>query len=560
MSTGRTLTWRDHLFGLVLCVGYVAILLATSLDLGMSRDEGFYVDAADRYAAWFELLGDDPDRALEREVIDRHWDANHEHPSLVKSAFALSALADRAWDLFPARSMAYRFPGMVFAGLLLWLIYVFGARAFGRAEGAFAALAFAAMPNVFYHAHLDCFDIPIVTMLTLVTYCYWRSLAEPRWAIVTGLAYGLALETKHNAWILPLVFLVHWLAFVLPGELAARRGGKGKIASVVPWWLVAMAAIGPVVFVALWPWLWHDTAARFSEYAGFHLNHVHYNNEYFGTTYFGPPGPFSFPWVMTLFTVSLVTVLLGLAGVALRTRQWLPPWMGRRLLGRDAAGDRQRTASLMFGCMITPLLVIAMPWTPKFGGTKHFIGGWVFLALFAGIAFVPVARALRAVIPEKLAALRRASLPVAAAALLAPSVVDTVHSHPYGLSFYGFAAGGVPGAADLGMIRQFWGFTTGSLVPWLNANVPATGGTVWICDTVPTAWRMLQEDGLLRENIRPSWDMASADYAIVHHEAHFAEVDYQIWMAYGRVDPVYVLTYDGVPIISVYQNPRSRRR
>jgi len=38
----------------------------------------------------------------------------------------------------------------------------------------------------------------------------------------------------------------------------------------------------------------------------------------------------------------------------------------------------------------------------------------------------------------------------------------------------------------------------------------------------------------------------------VHHEAHFREVDYQAWVSVGSVQPVHVLRYDGVPIISVY--------
>jgi hypothetical protein len=115
----------------------------------------------------------------------------------------------------------------------------------------------------------------------------------------------------------------------------------------------------------------------------------------------------------------------------------------------------------------------------------------------------------------------------------------------------------VPGAADLGMNRQFWGFTTGSLVPWLNEHLPERG-SVWICDTTGTAFHMLQRDGLLRDDVRVAWDLSNADYAIVHHEDHFNIVDFQIWEAYGRVDPVFVLTYDGVPIVSVYENPRRR--
>jgi hypothetical protein len=53
----------------------------------------------------------------------------------------------------------------------------------------------------------------------------------------------------------------------------------------------------------------------------------------------------------------------------------------------------------------------------------------------------------------------------------------------------------------------------------------------------------------------PTGSIADADLALVHHEHHFAEVDQQIWTLYGTTKPAYVLTYDGVPIISVYENP-----
>ena len=149
----------------------------------------------------------------------------------------------------------------------------------------------------------------------------------------------------------------------------------------------------------------------------------------------------------------------------------------------------------------------------------------------------------------------RLSPPLAASWLLAPALVETVHSHPFGLSHYTVAAGGVPGAAERGMNRQFWGFTSRSVTPYLREVMP-NGGTVYICDTISVAWFMLMRDGFLPDNIRPSYDIARSDYALVHHEKHFAEIDHQIWTTYGSVQPVHVLTYDGVPIISVYKNPR----
>jgi 4-amino-4-deoxy-L-arabinose transferase-like glycosyltransferase len=545
--------------GPILAVAYVALLLSTSRELGMGRDEAFYVDAGERYAEWYSLLFRDPHEAIQPESVDRFWSTNHEHPSLPKSLFAWSWMLQRSHHIFPVDSMAFRFPAMVLAGALVWLVYAFGARVYGARAGLFAALAWALVPNVFYHSHLDCFDVPIVTMLTLVTYCYWRSLTRPRWAIATGIAYGLALETKHNAWILPILLSVHWFAFVLPTELSARKSGQARVASWFPWWLLGMGTLGPLLFVGLWPWLWHDTQARFSEYAAFHLQHIHYNTAFLGTTYFGPPSPSSFPWVMTAFLVPTTTLALAILGILLRSPALFPrPWAAHLWPERRPRPDRRATDALLFGSMITPMLALMLPSTPIFGGAKHFMGGWVYLAMFAGVGADRVCFEVAKRAPGIGAKWERLLAPTALATLILPSAVETWHSHPFGLSHYGYLAGGVPGAADLGMMRQFWGFTTGSLAPWLDEHV-APNGSVWICDTLPTAFRMLQRDGRLRDDVRVAYDLGSADFALVHHEDHFAEVEYQIWAAYGRVDPVYVLTYDGVPIISVYENPHRRR-
>jgi hypothetical protein len=181
------------------------------------------------------------------------------------------------------------------------------------------------------------------------------------------------------------------------------------------------------------------------------------------------------------------------------------------------------------------------------------------LALYAGLgferAFVQARAALAWLRGPRAAAFAAAAT---GAVLLMPAVVETAHSHPFGLSHYGVAAGGVPGAADRGMNRQFWGFTTGSLDRFFAEHLPR-GGSVYLCDSLPTTLSMLVRDGRFPRGMRATGDIAQADYAIVHHEHHFAEVDHQIWATYGSVKPAYVLTYDGVPIVSVYENPRRRR-
>jgi 4-amino-4-deoxy-L-arabinose transferase-like glycosyltransferase len=544
MTDARALTRRDHLIGAALCIGYVALLVATAQELAMSRDESFYVHAAKSYGSWISQFLSDPLMAMSRERIDRAWAYNWEHPAWMKLSFAWSWLAHRHLGLFPSESLAFRFPGMLTAGLLLWLIYAWGAAVMRRPGALFAALAFALMPRVFYHSHLACFDIPITFFVTLTAYTYWRALADRRWVPFVGLTFGLALATKHNSWMLPGIFLIHF-AWVRLDQSRANRLERSSIA-----WLPSMLVIGPLTLIGTWPWLWHDTWGRLLSYVTFHLRHVHYTYQYLGVSYFEPPLPASAPFVMTLFTVSLTVLALALLGLY-DQRQGLRPWW--RVRPGDTTG--LRTDVLWLGCMVAPLLAIALPSSPIFGGTKHWVAAYPFVALFAGWGLLAITE--RAELQVWMG--RRWPSWALAVLCLLPSAVETAHSHPFGLSHYTPVAGGVPGAADLGMNRQFWGFTTGSLAEWITEKLP-DGGSVWTCDTTAGAWAMMQRDGLIPANVRAASSIGAADLALVHHEAHFGEVDYQAWVAYGSAQPIFVLRYDGVPIISVYENPRTTGR
>jgi hypothetical protein len=349
------------------------------------------------------------------------------------------------------------------------------------------------------------------------------------------------------------MMLLHFgfCAFV---ELRARRRGQPKQLSLVPWALLAALAIGPCLFYGGWPWMWHDSWARLRSYVGFHMHHEYYNMEYFGVNYFWPPFPMSYAWVMTLFTVPFTTLCLGIVGAVRAARSSMVA-----LFSPLTAADPTQPSALLLGAMLAPMLAITLPSTPIFGGTKHWFPAYPMLALFAGRAFVEIA-ALLLPPARKLAAWAahpRLVSSALGALLLLPAAVETAHSHPFALSYYTPIAGGVPGAAEKGMNRQFWGYTTRSLVPYLLETMPH-GGNLYVCDTIYTAFQMLIRDGHLPDTFHAVQDIARADLALVHHEKHFAEVDHQIWTTYGTVQPAHVLLYDGVPIISVYKNPRHK--
>ena len=576
---------RDHLIALAFAFFYALLLVRTVDGLGYARDEGFYFQAASSYERWFETLWKTPTLALERRTLDGAWSVNHEHPALIKSLFALSHLVlFKRWHLFAVEGTSYRFPAMVLSGLGVGLVYLWGARARGRAAGVAAAVLLGAMPHFFYHAHLACFDAPIVTLWLLCAYAYWRSLERGgiAWPLLTGLAFGLALDTKHNAWFLPFLCLTQ--AAVLPPRArlrGSRAPGQGRRALAA---LACMLTVGPLVFYALWPWIWRDTLPRLAGYARFHLEHDYYNMQFLGPTYWKPPMPRAYAPVMTAATVPIVTLCLFAAGLWLRARSRLRWPLARlvagasALVGRPAprwaaaarapAVDRASTDLLWLGGLLINYVAWLSPKTPIFGGTKHWMTAYPFLCLFAGVAFAGAVTSLRrewrlasrrGALRGKVARLGRGPLPevlLGAAVAVAP-IVETARAHPWGLGSYTPLVGGAAGAATLGLNRSFWGYTTGAVAGYLN-QAPR-GATVYPHDTAAASWEMLQRGGRLRKDLRAVWSIAEAQYGLYHHEPHMEGQEYQAWIAFGTARPDHVAGLDGVPVIWVYERPTPAR-
>ena len=201
-----------------------------------------------------------------------------------------------------------------------------------------------------------------------------------------------------------------------------------------------------------------------------------------------------------------------------------------------------------------------LPKTPIFGGTKHWITAYPFMCLFAGYGFDRVSAAMKRTLGE-LRAFRddRGACSAAQAALVACVVLGplavTAHSHPFGLSSYVPLVGGTAGGADLGLNRQFWGFTTQSLEPYFEANAPR-GAKVYFHDTAWDSWARMIDEKRLRPDLRGVGSMNEAEFAIVHLEPHMLEVEYNEWSVFGTDVPDYVLTHDGVPIINVFRRKR----
>lgn len=610
--SGRAPTRDEKRLAWALWALTFAALWATEAAVGFPRDESVYFHAGESYAGWFRLLFQSPARALSDAAIVRAFDYNHEHPVLMKELFGLSHLLFHKTLGWLRPAAAFRLPAFAMAGLLPALTFLLGSALYGRTAGLFAALSFFLIPRHYFNAELAAFDVPVAAMWLLVVYCFWRALEDARWGVGCGVAFGLALATKHNALFLPFILspFALWRAWgtshdseaaragvarfvglfaavaVLYGLLVVSLGGlegfQRKFLLLSPHtllfvglgvgaaWLLrelyraspatarallplaAMAVLGPVLFYLHWPYLWHAPVERTAWYLAFHAKHEHYAWLYLGELLRAPPFPLAYVVVKTALTVPtslfvpMVTGLLALVGRALlslsaRTREWvrMPSW-AEALVGVNA---------------VASILIISHPQVPHFGGVKHWFPSMPFLGILAGAA---VARGCAALV-ERLRA-RRPRLPHAAVAapvftvLMLPALIGLVRVHPYGTAFYSELAGGVPGAASLGMQRQFWSSHVTGVLPWINANAKP-GARLWLHEVRWESFRDYQRNGMLREDLRPAGSPFEADIAAYQYHQEFREQEFNVWQAFGTRTPVTGLYVDETPQVVVYQRP-----
>jgi hypothetical protein len=314
--------------------------------------------------------------------------------------------------------------------ILAVIIYLFVKREAGPLAGALACVLTVFSPQLFANSLLATYDLPTALLWTATTFAFYRAMTSRRWAVISGLLFGLALLTKVNAFFLPLA-LWPW------GLFCHRRKALPAILS--------MALIGPIVFYAGWPWLWlhpfHNLARYLNDkvqpgglaaWLAASLGATGSNwRQVIPTLYFGevPPNgvPWHYPFVLTLFTTPLAA-LAGSAGTVTAAR-------------RDSKAP---LVALLWWSVLVQLLVFAFLMKP-YDGIRLFLPVVPLISAAAGIGLAALARRGRL-----------AAVVVIALVIISPCAEFFIYE-PYGLSCFTPLVGGLPGAQRLGMEVTYYG-------------------------------------------------------------------------------------------------------
>ncbi len=531
---------RDFRIAFLLGISAFFLIALTINQPGLTWDEANYIPSSISYLDWFRQLKSP--HAFSAAVITKYWLATREHPPLAKLLSALTILIfhNIAGLIASARlSVAAGF------SLLLVLVYWLVRQFHNWKAGLFSGLSLLIMPRLFGHAHLASLDMPMSMMSVLVVFSFVRGIKSWKWSLLFGLFFGLALATKLNALFLPFPLLI-W------AHLYHRRQYSNN--------LMAMLFLSPLIFLAIWPWLWVDTSQRLFQYLALKIQRSAIPVYYLGKTYAEVPPPWHYPFLLTAVTIPsglLLTIAAGFIRV-IKVSFKVPGIKTSPLPGGPARNEHLRAFThsqvgmLVIFSALFPLLLMSLPGVPKYDGIRLFLPAFPFLAILSGIGLEWLAENAGGFIRRKFNLRIITRLPLVIGLLfLGLNAWPLVAISPYYLSYYNGLVGGVRGARKLGLETTYWGDTmTQTVLNYLNKQPSGTKVSFFPLgsNVVP----LLKLTGKLRSDIEVT-SRQKADILVLNCRQGF--FDKELWKIYKEGKPLKEAGtfYQGVPLTAVYR-------
>ncbi|MBI3600863.1 MAG: glycosyltransferase family 39 protein, partial [Nitrospinae bacterium] len=539
------------------------------------------------YVEWFSrAIKDIKNGSLDfasEEVIDRYFNATLERGNVSWHPPFARMLSGITWKLFKDKIgefRAFRLSPILIFSLEVSLLYLFVRSCAGYGAGIFASLSLLLMPRVFGDAHLFALDTPIAFMCFLTAYSFFKGSDKKGWAIITGIVWGLALNTKVHAFFMPIPLFL-WAIW----HSHAERGNEKIYINN----LIGMLVLSPLVYIVSWPWLWHDTI---NHIFGFSVgmgdvvvkpfNHPVY---YMGRVYsrYTPTchPPWHYPWVMILITTPPLTLLFIFAGIWKSLKQGLGVKGQGKLISNSQFlipnfGNwklkigNSPLAPLFIFCAATFLILFSLPFTPKYAGVRLLSPVFPFLAGMAGVGFDYI---------SKNYIKKRVFVFLIGGLSLLSSLISLIKIHPFELSYYNIFIGGLKGAEASGFDITYWGdplnrdvinFIKGRLLENSGfAQIPRFGYNggpfkkqiIFYTDIGWLPERFTQNQSHLWVYSPPPlstlWDEyyynTPYDYYVLYNRK--SDFDEQSWLYFKKIKPIYSLTVQEIPLLNIYITP-----
>lgn len=552
----------DGLIGGLLVVLYLTMALATLNKVGITWDEPTYFRASEVYASYFYHVLRGKEDPLDPTFIDHKWNLNHEHPVFSKTLsgliWAIILRLNNGKLSFVQSMTAYRLSTALLTAIGVLVVYLFASKAYGRAVGIASSLALIFIPRFFAHSRYAALDVPIAVMWLLTVWAFWSGLENWKFGILSGVLFGLALNTKINAFFIPFA-LLPWLVVsfrdkikfesnqMIPNfERSIKVMGRRVPTSFVT--ISSFFVVAPLVFFLTWPWLWHDTILRIGRYLRFHFQHFSILCYYLGKTY--EMTPWHYPFVMLAITLPLPILSFSVIG-ALKAIH-------------DTISLNNRTSFLILINAFVPVVIFSSPNTLGYDGIRLFMPALPFIALLAGIGVGYTIKQIRSLLKRSTGLLKGKKIDRYASVaylfvlilLIIQGASAFITEDPYESVYYNSLVGGTNGAVNKFEL-EYWGQAHIEAVRWLNRyairNATVFSMISHLLVVYQKGWSQFISEGVLRDDIQITEDpelLATSDYIILlTRQGFFTEWQ---WNLFQEVQPIFSYQVDGAPIIQIY--------
>jgi hypothetical protein len=110
------------------------------------------------------------------------------------------------------------------------------------------------------------------------------------------------------------------------------------------------------------------------------------------------------------------------------------------------------------------------------------------------------------------------------------------------------------------MPRNFWGYSSVEMLPWLNQQDQDLKAVFWH-NATGIAVHHYKKAHWLNRNVQSTgdWTYPYADWALYHHQQEKLPEEIDLWWRYGTVLPVEGYFIEGVQQIGVYGSQEARK-
>lgn len=435
---------------------------------------------------------------------------------------------------------SYHLHLIIFAIILLLLVYFFVLKIYGRLTAVVSTISLALFPAFIGHAHNNMKDVPLVTFiaLTIISFYYGLVGKNNKWLMASAIFLGVSISLKVTSLFIPLILLLWYLVI---NRRKIRYDGVSKILSLpLPLSLIAYPFVALVGFFIVNPYLWVSVTEikrrlwnSLHFWAGNRITEVFY----FGRNYVAYNLPWHYPWVMLFITTPPIIFALALVGIYVSIKNF----------------SKDKASSLVLLWFFIPIAKFSIPGISVYNNIRLFLEAIPALCILSGVG----AKYVWGLLKKK----GRIAMLIFLALFYSTLLLSLVNLHPYEVTYHNFLSGGIKGA-EKNFEIDYWSNSLKEGVEWVEKNleenatliVPITGSLV--------RYHLIREDINL---ITGSWGQRTPDSLIINNKTEY--VMYPIlqnlvnepvngtvvYYTENNLEPIHTVDVEGVTILKIFK-------